>query len=425
MMFWKKSPSAVLASLLVIHLLAHIDRNMLLGFSPQIIKDLALSNTQYGFLVGAVWVLSFGVMAMFMGTLADRFSRTRVIAAGVLIWSACTLASGHAQSFEQMVVARFFVASGEAALVPAAVALLAELFSEKRRGTAMGLFFMGIPMGVGCSFLLAGSFGATHGWRTTFYVLGIVGVAVALPLALLKEDRSQLAPQERGAPFVAQALAVLRTVGGNRALGFVIVGFVLVHLVFASFSFSQLWLVNERGMNAAGIATRIGALQLVFGTLGAVMGGVMGDRVASKLRGGHASFMALLVVICAPLMLACRFVPVSSPLFYIGMCAGFFLPLAVYGPGAAAIMSMAPQKMRSTIFGFTMLSINVFALAIGTVVIGMAADHFIKAGATAPLTGVLIATDVLTISSALFFALAARASRRQRALALQNIQPAR
>ncbi|MGF6633912.1 MFS transporter [Paraburkholderia sp. MM6662-R1] len=82
MMFWKKSPSAVLASLLVIHLLAHIDRNMLLGFSPQIIKDLALSNTQYGFLVGAVWVLSFGVMAMFMGTLADRFSRTRVIAAG-------------------------------------------------------------------------------------------------------------------------------------------------------------------------------------------------------------------------------------------------------------------------------------------------------------------------------------------------------
>jgi MFS family permease len=144
-MFWKKSPSAVLASLLAIHLLAHIDRNILLGFSPQIIGELGLSNAQYGFLVGAVWVLSFGAMAMFMGTLTDRFSRTRVIAAGVLIWSVCTWASGHAHSFEQMVVARFFVASGEAALVPAAVALPAELFSAKRRGTAMGLFFMGIP----------------------------------------------------------------------------------------------------------------------------------------------------------------------------------------------------------------------------------------------------------------------------------------
>ncbi|TDN67354.1 MFS transporter [Paraburkholderia sp. BL10I2N1] len=424
-MFWKKSPPAVLVSLMVIHLLAHIDRNMLLGFSPQIVKDLALSNAQYGFLVGAVWVMSFGVMAMVMGSLADRFSRPRVIAAGVLIWSACTLASGHAQTFEQLAVARFFVASGEAALVPAAAALLTELFSEKKRGTAMGLFFMGIPLGVGCSFLLAGSFGATHGWRITFYVLGILGIAIALPLGLLKEDRSKLAPQERGAPFVPQTLAVMRTVSSDRALCFTIVGFVLVHLVFASFSFTQLWLVNERGMNSAGIATRIGALQLAFGTLGALVGGVIADRLAAKLRGGRASFMALLVVLCAPMMLAYRFVPAGSPLFYIGMCAGFFLPLAVYGPAAAAITSMAPQKMRSTIFGFTMLSINVFAFAIGNVVVGMVADHFIKAGASAPLTGVLIATDVLAISSALFFALAARATGKQRAVAMKNVQPAR
>ncbi|MEX3968949.1 MFS transporter, partial [Paraburkholderia sp. EG286B] len=389
MMFWKKSPAAVLATLLVVHLLAHIDRNMLLGFSPQIIGDLRLNHTQYGFLAGAVWVLSFGVMAMFMGTLADRFSRPRIIAAGVLIWSACTLASGHAQSFEQMVVARFFVASGEAALVPAAVALLAELFSGKRRGTAMGLFFMGIPLGVGCSFLLAGSFGATLGWRSTFHALGVIGIAIALPLALLREDRSIVAPQERGAPFLEQALSVLRTVGGNRALSFTIAGFVLVHLVFASLSFTQLWLVDERGMNAAGIATRIGALQLVFGTLGAAAGGAVGDRAARRLRGGHASFMALLVLVCAPLMLAYRFVPAGSPLFYIGMCAGFFLPMAAYGSALTAITSMTPARMRSTVTGFTMLLINVFALAIGTVVIGMLADHLKRAGSAAPLTGVL------------------------------------
>lgn len=424
-MFWKKSPSAVLASLLVIHLLAHVDRNMLMGFSPQIIKDLAISNAQYGFLVGAVWVLSFGFMALFMGTLADRFSRTRVVAAGVLIWSLCTWASGHAQSFEQMVVARFFVASGEAALVPAAVALLAELFSEKRRGTAMGLFFMGIPMGIGCSFLLAGTLGATQSWRTTFYVLGTVGVAIALPLAMLKEDRSRLAPQERGAAFLPQVLAVLRIVGGNRALRFTIVGFVLAHLVFASLAFTQLWLVNERGMDAAGIATRIGVLQLVFGTLGSIAGGVIGDRLAGRLPGGHATVMVLLIAVCAPPMIAYRLVAPHSPLFYIGMCAGFFLPLALYGPANAAIANMTPQKMRSTISGFTMLSINVFAIAIGNVVVGMAADYFSTTGVAAPLGNVLIASDVLAISSALFFALAARALCKQRAAAMEILQPVR
>src|SRR6516164_8605025 len=120
-MLWKKRPAAVLASLLVIHVLAHIDRK--------------ISHAQYGFLVGVVWVLSFGFMALFLGSLADRFSRTRIIAAGLFIWSLCTWASGHAQSFEQMALARFFVASGEAALVPVAVSILTELFSEQKRST--------------------------------------------------------------------------------------------------------------------------------------------------------------------------------------------------------------------------------------------------------------------------------------------------
>lgn len=418
-MFWKKSPNAVLASLLVIHVLAHIDRNMLLGFSPQVIKDLALNNAQYGFLVGSVWVLSFGFMAMFMGTLADRFSRTRVIAAGVLIWSVCTWASGHAQSFEQMAVARFFVASGEAALVPAAVALLAELFSEKRRGTAMGVFFVGIPLGIGLSFLLAGTVGASLGWRSTFTVLGIVGAAIAVPLALLREERGQgreknSVPQ-RGQPFVAQVRAVLGVVGHNRALQFAIVGFVLVHMVFAGFSFAQLWMVRERGFDAAGIAKTIGALQIVFGVLGAVVGGVLSDRFAKRLPGGHASFMALLIVLCAPLMIAYRFAPAGSALFYAGMCAGFFLPLALYGPANTMIQGLTPAQMRSTVAGVTMLLINVFALAIGTVAVGMVSDHLVEAGSAHALTSVLLGTDILAIGAGLLFWLAARQVRLGRA----------
>ncbi|MFM0658385.1 MFS transporter [Paraburkholderia sediminicola] len=411
-MLWKKSPFAVLGSLLLIHLLAHIDRNMVVAFSLHIIGDLKITNAQYGFLVGAVWVLSFGVMALFMGSLADRFSRTRVIAAGVLIWSVCTWASGHAQSFEQLVVARFFVASGEAALVPAAVALIAELFSESRRSTAMGVFYMGIPMGIGCSFLLAGTFGASHGWRTSFYVLGLMGAAIAVLLAFLKDDRGQLPSHERGAPFVQQVRSVLGIVRERPALLLIIIGFVLIHVVFTGLSFTQLWLVKERGMDAAGIATRIGMLQLGFGALGAVSGGVIGDSLARKLRGSHASLMTWLVALCAAPMIAYRFAAPGSVVFYVGMCAGFFLPLALYGPVNAATMSMVPQQTRSTVTGFTMLCINVFAIAIGNLVAGWAVDFLGTLGVPSPLTHVVLATDVIAITSVLCFALAARAVAR-------------
>ncbi|MBP6777351.1 MAG: MFS transporter [Piscinibacter sp.] len=411
-MKWKNYPVAALMALLVIHVIAHIDRNMLLGFSPQITKDLAINNAQYGFLAGAVWVLSFGFMAVFMGSLADRFSRTRVMAFGILVWSVCTAASGAAQNFEQMVAARFLVATGEAALVPAAVSLLMELFSTRRVGTAVGVFFMGIPLGIGLAFTLAGTLGETHGWRDTFTLLGLVGVVIGLPMLLVKDLRGghgeDAASAERGAPFVQQVRNVLTTLRGSPTVLQTIVGFVLVHMAFAGLSFAQLWLVRERGFDAAAIARQIGLLQIVFGILGSVVGGVLSDRLARRLPGGHAGFLVALVVLCAPLMIAYRFAPAGSALFYVGMCAGFFLPLATYGPALALIQGLTPGRMRSTVTGLTMLLINVFAIAIGNLMVGAVSDRMTAAGSTSALTVVLLATDALVIGSALFFALAAR-----------------
>ena len=407
-MRWKDKPHAVLIALLVIHVIAHIDRNMLLGFSPQITRDLALSNAQYGFLAGAVWVLSFGFMALFMGSLADRFSRTRVMAAGILIWSACTAASGMAQNFEQMVAARFFVATGEAALVPAAVSLLIELFQARRAGTAVGVFFMGIPLGIGLAFMLAGTLGATHGWRGTFAMLGAIGVVIALPMPLLKDRRDVHGEAERGAPFVQQLRNVLVALRGTPTVLWTIVGFVLVHMAFAGLSFAQLWLVRERGFDAAAIARQMGMLQIAFGILGSLVGGVLSDRLARRIKGGHAGFVVLLIALCGPLMIAYRFAPAGSTLFYVGMCAGFFLPLATYGPSLALIQGLTPNRMRSTVAGFTMMLINVFAIAIGNLAVGAVSDRMTAAGSTHGLTTVLLATDILVLSAAFFFALAAR-----------------
>ncbi|HRP27223.1 MAG TPA: MFS transporter [Burkholderiaceae bacterium] len=416
-MRWKQYPRAVLLALLVVHVLAHIDRNMLLGFSPQITADLALSNAQYGLLTGAVWVLSFGAMALFMGSLADRFSRTKVMAAGILIWSVCTAASGAAQNFEQMVLARFFVASGEAALVPAAVSLLMDLFEPERRGTAAGVFFMGIPLGIGLAFVLAGTLGALHGWRDTFMMLGVIGVVIALPLLVLKDRRdangsgAAAGEQTRGAPFLNQLRETLETLRANPQVVWTIVGFVLVHMVFAGLAFNQLWMVRERGFDASSIARQMGLLQIVFGVLGAAVGGMLSDRLAQRLPGGHAGFLVLLVALCGPLMIAFRFAPAGSALFYIGMCAGFFLPLATYGPALALVQGRTPARMRATVTGVTMLAINIVAIAIGNAAAGAASDHLAALGSTHALTTVLLATDVLAISAALFFVLAARGPR--------------
>ena len=182
-------------------------------------------------------------------------------------------------------------------------------------------------------------------------------------------------------------------------------------MVFAGLSFTQLWLVRERGLDAATIARQIGVLQIVFGMLGALVGGVLSDRLARRIRGGHAGFVVLLIALCGPLMVAFRFAGPGSALFYVGMCAGFFLPLATYGPSLAVIQGLTPNAMRSTVTGFTMLLINVFAIALGNLAVGAVSDRLGAAGTGNALTVALLGTDLLVIVGAVFFALAARGPR--------------
>jgi predicted MFS family arabinose efflux permease len=405
-MSWKNRPAAILIALLIMLTLAQVDRNILLGFSPQIIGDLGLTNTQYGVLVGAVWVVSYGFMALFLGSMADRFSRTRIIAFGLLIWSVCTVASGFAHSFYEMVAARFLVATGEAALVPAGTALLMEVFNERRRGTAMGVFFMGIPVGSGLSFVLAGSLGHLMGWRNTFIALGVCGVMMAVPLLFLKDEREQGKHRELGAAFIPQVKALWAIVRENRRLPMAILGFVMINGFIVGFSFSQLWLVKERGFGAS-IATTFGALFIVFGTLGALAGGILTDRLATKFRGGIASVMMLVILAGMPLVVAYRIGLPGTPLFYAGMCATFFLPLAAYGPGVSLIQGMVPNHMRSTVTGFTMLALNMIANALGNLFAGKAVDMLTQAGQATPYSTVVLGTDLLACT-ALFFFMAAR-----------------
>jgi hypothetical protein len=206
----------------------------------------------------------------------------------------------------------------------------------------------------------------------------------------------------------------------SAALRWTIVGFVLVHMAFVGLSFAQLWLVRERGFDAAGIARQIGMLQIALGILSSLVGGVLGDRMARRMKGGHAAFMVLLVALCAPLMITYRSAPTGSVFFYAGMCAGFFLPPAIYGPALALIQGLTPPHLRATVTGCTMLLLNIFAISLGNFAVGAFSDRFSAMGSGNALTAMLLATDVLALcqSCSSCWQRAARRSRTFQRLSL-------
>lgn len=412
----KLYPRSVLSALLLINILGYVDRALILGFSPQITGELHLSNTQFGLLNGAIWVLSYGVMAMVCGSLADRYSRTRLISIGMLIWSVCTAASGLTENFNHMVLARFLVATGEAALVPAGTALLADLFDVKHRSTANGLFFMGVPLGIGLAYVFSGTLGVELGWRGTFYLLGGIGAVLAVAVWFVKDDARDPDHAHKASELPklsarTQIQQVRQTLTERPVLIFIIMGFVGVHFSIAANYFVQLWLVRELGADPASIAQQIGLLQIAAGILGAAGGGLLADWFVRHTDANLTRVPILVLTLCLPLMALSRFAGAGETLLFAGIAASFFMPFAVYGSTLGLLQLESPLLLRSTIIGLAMLTLNLIALALGSFFAGWLSDFLAASGNATPLKWVMLTFDGLAALALVGYLLANRALR--------------
>ena len=150
---------AFLGFLTLLNVMNFVDRQLLASFANFIVPDLGLSNTEFGLLTGLVFLFFYSVAGLFMGALADTVNRTRLIAAGLAAWSILTAASGAARGFISLALPRMFIGIGESIMTPTAMSLLADRFPSHRLGFASGFYYMGVPIGVGCSLLVVGYLG--------------------------------------------------------------------------------------------------------------------------------------------------------------------------------------------------------------------------------------------------------------------------
>src|SRR6266498_2530065 len=170
----------LLALLTLLNVLNFADRYLLFSFSHSVIADLRLTNFQFALLTGFAFTLFYAVFGLFAGSLADRLHRPRLIAFGLFLWSALTAATGAARSFAHAALARFCIGVGESLLTPAAMSMISDTLPRRRRSVGAAIYYLGIPVGVGCSFLFAAAAGPALGWRGSFALLGAIGIVASL-----------------------------------------------------------------------------------------------------------------------------------------------------------------------------------------------------------------------------------------------------
>ncbi len=289
-------------------ILSYTDRQVLSLLVDPVRADLGVSDARMSLLLGVAFALVYGTAGIPLGRLADRASRRNLILGGMAVWSLGTIGCGLARSYDGLFAARLLVGLGEAALSPAAISLISDLFPPSRRGAAVSVYLTGIAIGIGGSILIgggilhlvgAGLFAATPfarwaPWRLVFLAIGAVSVAWIGVIALIREPVRRI---EAVAPELVSAPAISP---GWRTIAPVFAVVAIASLVDnAVGAWAPTMLIRRFHADPSAIGLQLGlALMIGYGG-GMLAGGALSDRVAAW-RGPRGKVeLCALAALCA------------------------------------------------------------------------------------------------------------------------------
>lgn len=287
--------------LLPVALLNYLDRQLVATMQKSIMGSVEGIDTQAKWGHVLAWFKwTYAIASPLAGYVADRFGRKRVICLSLFVWSADTWATGHVATYEQLVATRAIMGLSEAFYIPAALALIADHHSSATRSRAVGLHQIGIYIGV-----MMGSMGGyvadnpDLGWRLAFSVLGIAGMAYALPLWGLLRD----VPRDPAAP-IPRPLGSAAELLGNRNFRLLLLYFTLPALAgWVVRDWMPSVLQKDLGLTQglAGVSAVVwwqGAA--IFSAIG---GGWLADRWMRRTPRGRQQVSALGMAIIMPALL--------------------------------------------------------------------------------------------------------------------------
>lgn len=397
----------MLVLLLLAYILNFLDRQIL-GILAQPIKaDLHLSDTQYGAIGGLAFALLYSALGVPLAYLADKTSRSWVIAGSLAVWSGFTALCGLANGYWQLFLCRLGVGIGEAGGVAPSYALIADYFPVERRARALAIFSLGIPIGLAGGTLIGAYIAAAIDWRAAFLVMGIAGIALAPILRFIVRDVPK-APRRTEAP-VAAVFAILA-----RKPAFWLLAFASSASSLCGYGLA-LWtpsvLMRSFGLDLLSTGNFLASLIFIGGCAGVFAGGWLADRLGQADRRWYARLPAIAWLITAPTFAAGLMAPslwLAWPLLLIPNA----LNILWLAPVTTAVQHLVPRPMRSTASASFLLINNLIGLGVGPLLIGGLSDSFKAAYGTDALRNAAVACTAFYLVAALLMILAAGPLKR-------------
>ena len=378
----KQYRNFVLILLTIVYGFNFIDRQIMGILAPFIQKDLGLTNTELGLLIGLAFAVFYTFVAIPIAWLADRYNRVNILSIALATWSGFTALTGLANNFIQIGLARMGVGIGEAGGSPPSHSIISDLFPKEERASALGVYSMGIPIGIMAAYFVTASLmraGDDVDWRRIFIVLGLTGIGLAVIVKLvLKEPVRGARELNQGTeikkPPFKESLKELIKIPAWWAMCFGIAFGSFVS--YAKSAFQTKYLVTlDPSFDFQTLVIILGIMNGTTYAAGAFFGARLADKWGKRDVRAYGWLPAISIGLALPVALITWWVP--SIEVHLVFATLFLLLIGIYlGPSFAIAQTLAPIHMRAMSTALFFFILNMIALGGGPTFAGWIMDLF-------------------------------------------------
>jgi MFS family permease len=372
----------VLVLLTIVYGFNFIDRQIMGILAPFIQADLNLSNTQLGLLIGLAFAVFYTFVAIPIAWLADRYNRVNILSIALATWSGFTALTGLANNFIQIGLARMGVGIGEAGGSPPSHSIISDLFPKEERASALGVYSMGIPIGIMAAYFVTASLmgsGDDVDWRRIFIVLGLTGIGLAVIVKLVLKE------PVRGAMELAQDTEIQKPPfkeSLNELIKIPAWWTMCFGIAFGSFvsyaksAFQTKYLVTlDPSFDFQTLVIILGIMNGTTYAAGAFFGARLADKWGKRDVRAYGWLPAISIGLALPVALITWWVP--SIEVHLVFATLFLLLIGIYlGPSFAIAQTLAPIHMRAMSTALFFFILNMIALGGGPTFAGWIMDIF-------------------------------------------------
>ncbi len=309
----------IIGLIFVATVINYVDRTAFALLWPEMGKDLGMDKSDYAIMLN-VFMACYALGKFASGKLYDTIGTRLGFTVSIIVWSVASIFHAFARGLISLSLFRGLLGIGEAGNWPGAVKSNGEWFPVKERATAQGIFNAGASIGnVVAPFIIVFLY-TQFGWKTTYIILGFVGLLWVIPWLFLNKSTPEKHPwvtekernliissridKDENIGTKAKSLSVANILSYKQSWGVLSCRFFIEPIWWFFAGWMPIYLNDKFGLSIEEIANTMW-ISYLLAAAGSILGGIFTGELMKKMS---VDFSRKLTIVVGGVLILIAFV---------------------------------------------------------------------------------------------------------------------